>query len=98
MSEEAHSTRTYQVVFGVLLVALAISLVLAHFWGGPLMITAIFVIAGVKALFVANYFMHLGDEPHWLKLVVLSMLVALLILFIGFYIDIVTPFGGMEGS
>ncbi len=58
-------------------------------------VAAIFTIAGAKAFLVLSYYMGLGEERAWIKWMLASALMALLILFIGLIPDIVAFAGKM---
>ncbi len=79
---------SYEQVFYLLVGALVISLGLAELSTGPWTVAAIFVIAGAKAWLVIGHFMHLKDEPRYVDVIVLAMVLLLAIIFVGFFLDI----------
>jgi len=84
----------YAVIWGILMAALGVSLVLAYHEQKALASAIIFAIAVVKAGIVAVYYMHLKFEPRYIVLTVLAGLVCLAILFAGLLLDIVHVYGG----
>ncbi len=96
--ENNHPTTNYNLIFGILIAALVVSLVLAVISSGPLVIGLIFAIAAVKAYLVLTKFMHLSLEPLWVKIGMGVLVFLLLLVFIGFYPDVVMVFGGEAGS
>ena len=96
--EKKHPKINYDAVFGVLIAALIVSLVLADISSSPLVIGVIFMIAAAKAYLVITQFMHLSVEPAMVKVGMGVLLFLLLLIFVGFYPDIVMVFGGEAGS
>lgn len=87
------STRPYIVIWGVLLAALAISLVIGGGHPSGAIVAVIFAIAIVKAALVLAFFMHLRGAPLHFKLVLAGALAAIAILYVGLVPDIVWVFG-----
>jgi hypothetical protein len=96
MSDSTRPPINYNLTFGLLLAALVLSLVLSELFSGPIMMTAIFVIAAYKAYLVLTRFMHLSIEPTYIRIGAPALLLLLLLIFVGFYPDIVMTFGGQE--
>lgn len=93
MSHSTHSNKYYVKIWFTLLILLAISIL------GPMLehpiitlITA-FGIAGVKALMVAAYFMHLNIEKKIIWYLLIISVVLLLVLFFGVAPDIMKHLG-----
>ena len=83
----------YVAIWKILVAALIVSLLLAH-WRMPRLAAAlIFSVAIAKAVLVAAYYMHLKFEPRFVVLVVISGLLCLLILFAGLSLDIIHVYG-----
>ena len=92
MSDTASDTN-YDRTFGLLMAALVLSLVIAELFTGPIMVTSIFVIAVYKAYLVLTRFMHLSVEPAYIRIGAPALLLLLLLIFVGFYPDVVMVFG-----
>ncbi len=84
----------YAAIWGILMAALIVSLLLAYHEHKAAASALIFSIAIVKAGLVAAYYMHLKFEPRFIVLTVLAGLVCLFILFAGLLLDIVHVYGG----
>ena len=97
MSDEAHSTN-YTLIFGVLIGALVLSLVLGAVSSSPAVIGLIFAIAGVKAYLVLTEFMHVKAEPRWVKGIIITAVLVLFILYVGLAPDIIDGFGRAGGG
>ncbi len=83
----------YVAIWKILVAALIVSLLLAH-WKMPRFGAAlIFTVAIVKAVLVAAYYMHLKFEPRFVVLVVICALLCLVILFAGLSLDIIHVYG-----
>lgn len=90
----AHKTpRDYMKIYGLLLVLLVVSVL------GPFLeikiitlITA-FGIAGVKAYLVCKHFMHLGEEPVWVRWMLIGAIVIMIVMFYGVAPDVMKPAG-----
>jgi len=80
------------------MVAFGISVALGSYTSTPLIVVLVFLIAAFKAYLVITRFMHLSFEPHYLQLMVVSLVIVLLILFVGLVPDIVTVSVLKEGS
>ena len=93
MSESSQKEPRYFIIFLTLLAALFISLAIGHFSSGKVATTIIFVIAGIKAYLVLNYFVHLKMEPRYIKVMVASLVAVLLILYVGLVPDVVWVYG-----
>ncbi|MDP6944342.1 MAG: cytochrome C oxidase subunit IV family protein [Myxococcota bacterium] len=94
MSDSTHPPINYNLTFGLLVGALVLSLVVAELFTGPIMVTSIFVIAVYKAYLVLTRFMHLSIEPAYIRMGAPALVLFLLLIFVGFYPDIVMTFGG----
>ena len=94
MTDHSNASNNYERTFGILIVSLVASIVLAEFVSAAWGIAVIFVIAFYKAYLVVSRFMHLSVEPRGLKVAIGITCLALLVLFAGFYPDIVIMFGG----
>ena len=81
MSAHVSAVRTYLVVFGILLVLTAVTVVTALNDLGVLNTIVALTIAVTKAVLVVLYFMHVRGSPRLTKLVVVSGLFWLLLLF-----------------
>jgi cytochrome c oxidase subunit 4 len=84
----------YVAIWGVLMVALGASLVLAYLEHAALAAALIYAIAVVKAALVAAYYMHLKFEPRFVVLSLIAGIACLFILFAGLLLDIVHVYGG----
>lgn len=93
MTEETHSVRhpNYVLIWGILVVALVVSLLLGFVRLPVVVPVLVFSIAIVKAWLVASYYMHLKFEPLFVALIVGSGLACLYFLFFGLVPDIVFP-------
>ena len=93
---ETKAEPNYVAIWGFLVAALFISLLM----GGMKLpvVTAVFIfsIALIKAYMVAAYFMHLRAEPVFVMLIVAAGLVCLYFLFFGLVPDIVFSGGPPE--
>jgi caa(3)-type oxidase subunit IV len=97
MTEQTHTSKlSYEVVFGALLAALAISLVMGMGAPSGAMVIGIFVIATGKAYLVATRFMHVSVEPRFIKVLVFGALAVLLALYVGLVPDIAWYSAGKE--
>jgi len=84
----------YVAIWGVLMAALGISLLLAYLEHAAIAAALIYAVAVVKAGLVAAYYMHLKFEPRFVIVTVIAGLVCLFILFAGLLLDIVHVYGG----
>ena len=98
MSDDTHPQTNYVAIWGVLTVALVVSLALGMLAPSPLVITLIFAIAAMKAYLVLAYFVHFTVEPRFVKIMVGSLVVLLAILFVGLVPDILLAFGVPAGG
>ena len=80
MNGHAASTRTYYVIFAVLIVCTYLTWQIARFDLGIFNVAAALTIAVVKAVLVVLFFMHAKDSPRLTWLVAVGGLVWLLIL------------------
>ncbi len=92
MSEKAPH-HNYVKIYGILLALLVVSVV------GPMLeiqiitlITA-FGIAGVKAYIVCKYFMHLDTEPAFIRWILITAVVIMVVLFYGVAPDVMQDDG-----
>ncbi|MFO1464479.1 MAG: cytochrome C oxidase subunit IV family protein [bacterium] len=88
--------RTYINIYIVLLASVGVSALLSVIGHTRLAVIGIFSVAIVKAGLVLGYYMHLKDEKNWVKLMLGSAVVCLVILFVGLIPDIVHVFGRMS--
>ncbi|MBI5514149.1 MAG: cytochrome C oxidase subunit IV family protein [Deltaproteobacteria bacterium] len=93
MTEAHDSDRGYVVLWGILLGALGISLVLGLLAGRGAAVAAIFAVALGKAALVLYRFMHLKDEPRWIRAIFYGALSVLAVLYVGLLPDIARVFG-----
>jgi caa(3)-type oxidase subunit IV len=95
MSNEPESTEqhhpNYVAIWGVLVAALLISLLLGSIDVPVVAVVLIFSLALVKAYLVAAYFMHLKFEPFFIVMILAAGLLCLYFLFFGLVPDIVYP-------
>jgi len=92
-SEHGHDHPNYVLIWAILLGLLVVSVVgpmLGILW--VTLITA-FAIAVIKALMVAAYFMHLNIERAYIKYLLFTVLVLLLVLFAGVAPDVMRHAG-----
>ena len=98
-SEGGHEARSgpghegqYYLIWGILVTALLVSLLLGYMSLPVVTIVLIFSIAVVKAWLVLAYFVHLRREPLFIVLIVGAGLACIYFLFFGLVPDIVfTP-------
>jgi caa(3)-type oxidase subunit IV len=79
----------YVAIWGILVAALIVSLLMAGMKLPVVTLVLIFSVAIVKAWLVAAYFMHLKYEPFFVLLVVFAGLACLYFLFVGLVPDVV---------
>ncbi len=79
----------YVAIWGVLVVALLVSLIVGKMNLPVVTLILIFSVAVVKAWLVIAYYMHLKFEPLFVAAMVVTGLVCLYILFLGLVPDIV---------
>jgi caa(3)-type oxidase subunit IV len=89
----AHPHPDYVKVWAILLVLLVVSVLgpmVGIFW--VTLITA-FAVAAIKALMVAAYFMHLNVERTYIKYLLFTVLILMLVLFAGVAPDVMKRAG-----
>lgn len=89
----AHAHPSYVKIWGLLVILLVVSVVgpmAGHLW---LTLVTAFGIAVVKALMVAAYFMHLNIEKTYVKYLLLTVLLLMLVFFAGVAPDVMKPGG-----
>jgi cytochrome c oxidase subunit 4 len=96
-SHHVPSLKLYFVVFGVLMVGTALTVLVAFFDLGPLNNIMMLTIACVKALFVVLYFMHVRWSSRLTWVVAASGFFWLLIMFTFTMTDYMSR-GWMQGS
>ncbi|HET7497451.1 MAG TPA: cytochrome C oxidase subunit IV family protein [Candidatus Eisenbacteria bacterium] len=84
----------YVAIWGVLMGALILSLLLAYLRHAQLAALLIWLVAIVKASLVISFYMHLKFEPAHVVAIVIAGVLALAILFLGLFPDIVRVYGG----
>jgi cytochrome c oxidase subunit 4 len=90
MHEHIASVKTYAIVFISLLILTLLTTVVATVDLGPLNVAVALIIATIKMLLVALFFMHLRDSPVLMKVVVGGGLLWLGILLVLSMSDFVT--------
>lgn len=90
---EEHRTtvQRYLVIWGILVAALLISMLIGEMQLPVVTVVFIFSIAMVKAYLVLAYYMHLAYEPFFVIALVAAGLITLYVLFFGLVPDIVYP-------
>lgn len=88
-SEGAGRHPNYVLIWGILMAALMVSLVLGFMPIPVVPVVLIFTIALVKAYLVLSYYMHLRFEPFYVAVIVVTGLACLYFLFFGLVPDIV---------
>lgn len=78
----------YVTIWAVLLLALGGSLVLGAHGAAPIAVAIIFGIAVLKAGLVVGQFMHLSSSPRWLKVLALSAVAVVAVLYVGLVPDV----------
>ena len=86
-AEAAHPN--YVAIWGILVAALIVSLLMAGMKLPVVTLVLIFSIAIGKAWLVAAYFMHLKYEPFFIVLIVATGFACLYVLFVGLVPDVV---------
>ncbi|MDP3936840.1 MAG: cytochrome C oxidase subunit IV family protein [Deltaproteobacteria bacterium] len=84
-----HGHPNYVAIWGILVGALLVSLLMGFIQLPVVTVVLIFSIAAVKAYLVLNYFMHLKAEPFFVVVIVVAGLACLYFLFFGLVPDIV---------
>lgn len=91
---ESHSVNHYLKIWGAILVLFVISITIAQVSDNrPLVLITAFGIAIIQGILVAAYFMHLKDQPMYVAYLLLSMLLALVLLYAGTMADVNHPSG-----
>jgi caa(3)-type oxidase subunit IV len=91
LAQEAEKHPNYVALWGVLVAALIISLLMGEMQLPVVTVVLIFSVAVVKAYLVAAYYMHLRYEPRFVVVIAATGLVCLYVLFIGLVPDVVYP-------
>jgi len=94
-NDEDHTN--YLLIYIILVLAFGVSLALGEVGNSPGIIASIFLIAAFKAYLVLMKFMHVASEPKMIKILVVSMVLTLGIVFLGMVTDVVYAFGGQAG-
>jgi cytochrome c oxidase subunit 4 len=90
MPEHIDTVRTYAWIWIVLLVLTAVTTAVAHVDLGPFSVVVALVIAVIKMLLVALFFMHVRYSTRLTRLVVLGGLLWLVLLIVLTLADVVT--------
>ena len=98
MTQPSHSSPGYFLIFGVLIAALAASLIVGHVWQNTYAAVFIYAVALMKAYLVLQHFVHLKAERRWVKVLVISCVLLLILLFAGLAPDIVAVYGEPTGK
>ncbi len=93
MSETTEHHTNYILIYGILVAALWVSVAITELSASAAAVAAVFVIAAIKAYMVLIYFIQLRLEPRFIQVLVGGALLALVVLFAGFYADIAGDFG-----
>jgi caa(3)-type oxidase subunit IV len=95
MSEETEShrdhTAKYVAIWGMLVAALLVSVVLGGMHIPVVTVVLIFSVAIVKAYMVMAYFMHIKGAPIFVTLIMASGALCLYLFFFGTLTDVVFP-------
>jgi caa(3)-type oxidase subunit IV len=91
MTQEAKKHPNYVALWGILVAALLVSLLLGEMKIPVLAVVLIFTVAVAKAYLVAAYYMHLRYEPLFIVIILLAGLATLYVLFFGLVPDVVYP-------
>lgn len=83
----------FVVIWGILLVALAGSIFLAHTGYPRLAVFLIFGLAVIKACLVMAFYMGLHREPRYITIILAGSLFFIFILFLGLTPDIIYVYG-----
>jgi cytochrome c oxidase subunit 4 len=90
MSEHAeHEHPNYFAIFIALMVLLGLSIAFGFIGNPVLMNVLVFGVAGIKAILVARYFMHLKFEPRFVTVILIGAVLCLVALYIMTSPDIV---------
>lgn len=90
-TEASHEHPNYILIWGILVSALGISLMMGYMQIPVVAIVLIFTVAVIKAYLVLAYFMHLKFEPFFVVLIMAAGLICLYFLFFLLVPDIVYP-------
>jgi len=91
---EHHAPPSYYIIiWAVLVVLFAASVSFSLFSSVVVGVVFAFVIAIVKAVMVAAWFMHLNTEPRWVWIMLVGALVAILIMWMGMAPDVMETHG-----
>jgi cytochrome c oxidase subunit 4 len=91
VTQEAKKHPNYVALWGILVAALLVSILLGEMKIPVLAVVLIFTVAVAKAYLVAAYYMHLRYEPLFIVIILLAGLVTLYVLFFGLVPDVVYP-------
>jgi caa(3)-type oxidase subunit IV len=91
VTQEAKKHPNYVALWGILVAALMVSMLLGEMHIPVLAVVLIFSVAIAKAYLVAAYYMHLRYEPLFVMMIVVAGLVCLYVLFFGLVPDVVYP-------
>jgi cytochrome c oxidase subunit 4 len=89
--QEAKKHPNYVALWGILVAALVVSILLGEMKIPVVAVVLIFSVAVAKAYLVAAYYMHLRYEPLFIVIILLAGLVTLYVLFFGLVPDVVYP-------
>lgn len=92
MSAHSNAIPTYIKVYLALMVLLVATVAVAYVHLGPLATPVAMLIATVKALLVAWFFMHLNDSSVMVRFAAASGLVGLWLAFLLIFMDYVTRY------
>lgn len=93
-STQIHSVGHYTNIWFGILILFVVSITASQVIGyRPLMLVVAFGIATIQALMVAAYFMHLKQEKKYIHYLLLSMLTALALMYLGMQQDNAHPYG-----
>ena len=91
MTQEAKKHPNYVALWGILVAALVVSILLGEMKIPVLAVVLIITVAVAKAYLVAAYYMHLRYEPLFVILIMVAGLLCLYVLFFGLVPDVVYP-------
>jgi caa(3)-type oxidase subunit IV len=86
---EHHEHPNYVLVYGALLALLVVSILLGRLPNAYAMNALVFTVAGIKAILVLRYFMHVKFEPWLVVVILVGATFFLVVLFIGVAPDVV---------
>ncbi|MDO8519552.1 MAG: cytochrome C oxidase subunit IV family protein [Deltaproteobacteria bacterium] len=93
MEEAIGKTKLFVGIWGILLAALAVSILLTGLGHPRVAVFLIFGIAVAKASLVMAYYMGLAHEPRYITLILAGSLFFIFVLFVGLIPDIIYVFG-----